>query len=321
MKENESGMLEKWVELLNSGMPLNASVFLLSTDSDYSNVFIKIKEGMESGSNFSKAMLDNKDSFSYPTVILARVGEYSDRATDYDGHKNGENDCLIKTLKKAKDLAKLIENHNPDKRSVEEILLCSSVAELIGEGIPILVAFTSTADNFAAFNCYSPESALRYIHSRVRLGANMCDSMAVQSFFHPESVYLASIGENSGDLDKTLRKASEVLEFKIKHNLQAKQTEDILFYYGLGMMTETGIPFMRSMEILNDSFKLASFGSCQQVLGKIITDNHGRKPIKKILEEYDYFTPEVLSKISGDENNLEKELMDISDYFTKKYCK
>ncbi len=318
MAKNEVAMLEKWAGFLEAGVSLKDSVNKLADIPDYGPAFAKIKEEM-TFSSFSKAILENKDSFSIPTVMLSRLGEYADDESKEYSPKENPNTYMIKTLRKARGLVGLNERFNPDKRSIEEILLCYSVGELIAASVPILDTLTSVADNFAALNCYTPESALRYIHEMIRRGDNISEPMSKQSFFHPETVYLSFIGEETGDLDNALKKSAEILEAKVNYNPLPRQMEDVLFYYGWGMLESAGIPFLRNLEILKNSFKLAQFGPRPEFFDKIIQGYDTKKPLKENLAKHDYFTLEVLNQISGDDANLAAELMNISKDFEKQY--
>lgn len=308
MESNEISMLERWAGLLEAGAGLVDSVKRLTDIPEYSEVFTKIACKLKSGGDFQEAILENKQYFSGPTVMLSRAGEYVEN--------------LSQTLNKAKDLVELIEKHKPDTKKTNEILLCYSLGTLINSGVPILDAFNNVADSFKALNHQQPEQALRGIHDAIRQGHTMSEPMEKIDFFSPSSVYLASVGEETGDLDKTLIKAADILEKEVKYDLKSEQVSEIVFYYGLGMFENAGIPNVRTFRLLEELAKKHSIGPKHEVLGRVGDDIEYGVTLEDALSKQ-YFPKELVERVSVAEEAgrfFDTVFLSYSDKLLEKCC-
>ena len=106
----------------------------------------------------------------------------------------------------------------------------------MGEGVPVLDAFNAVADNFTVLNHNEPAEAIKYVHDSVRQGDTMAAPMSKLRFFSPESAYLTAIGEWTGDVDKTLKRAADILQIKAEQELTPEQTGQIVSLYGTRML-------------------------------------------------------------------------------------
>ena len=127
VSNNEIGMLERWAGLLDAGANFRDSVERLSDIPEYSEAFKKIAEGIDSGGNFQDVILENRQYFSEPTVMLSRAGEFVAGYPEKYYKEKEPLKNLSQNLSKAKDLLEIIEKHKPETKKINEILLCYSL--------------------------------------------------------------------------------------------------------------------------------------------------------------------------------------------------
>ena len=196
--------------------------------------------------------------------LLGRVGKFGQEySTEYS---QVPNNCLVQTLQKSKELREFNERCNPSIGLMNEILACYSMGHLMGWGIPILDVFKNVAESFTELGYREPVKAIMYIHDSVRQGDTMFAPMAKQGFFSPESGYLTAVGEESGDVDRALKSAADILEAKVKYSLRPEQVGEFVFLHGIRFLSDAGLTYERTAEILSVISKQFLIGPGPKIL-------------------------------------------------------
>lgn len=307
MLKNEISMLEKWVNYLEKGSSKQYSMEKLSEEMP------EYKSGFD---NLLKKESPEEGIFQDYTLMLARVGNVLD---DERGTKN-----LIDTLKQAKEVAELEYVRNPGEDRLNEIVACYSFGKLIHEGMPVLETINLIRMNFDeaggdSFKYAQAEKMMEFLYNCIRQGDSLANPMNKKKFFSPETIYLTDIGEMTGDVDHIFEKSTEILKDKIKYSLTQEQTGELSFYYGLGLLQNSGISLIRGLRILEDLAKRLPIGPNQKVLTEMINDLNIGKNVKEAFSKQNYFSQEFLNEMDDNGLNLDTIASKYSEKLQKRY--
>jgi len=172
------------------------------------------------------------------------------------------------------------------KNTLDESLMWDMFGTTMESGIPVLMALNLVRDTFPAY-----KEEIQHLHDVIREG----DSCAIalnkyKDSFHPLTIPLIDVGEETGALPEMLFKCSEIAK---KNN-----SNESTLWYSLGTLTDAGMPILRSMRIAKKAFpnydvELANIAESIES-GSTITESLEAKPcsfnplVKYIIERGEY---------------------------------
>jgi hypothetical protein len=198
----------------------------------------------------------------------------------------------------------------------QESAMLQSWSKEISEGIPILDSINNISEIYPN---YKPE--LDLVMKIVRQGGTIYEAMTEVKDFHPATLYFAAIGENTGDLDKTFLKASELISLQDTKKIEPEKIAEISFYHAFGTLQSGGIPIIRSFEILADLSKELPVYPPPGVLENIVQQLRVEMGEKSIgMDKEKYCLAEIISNVFYD-GTEGQTMFNISKSLQDKYSK
>ncbi|MBR9706655.1 hypothetical protein GOV14_06490 [Candidatus Pacearchaeota archaeon] len=326
-KDSESGMLGKFIDFFKGRKgSLDDSIEQFYKSEDSSDSFLKTLCEYVSG---ERTLEETKHlDFSGPVAMFAGCAKIVEK---YDPDR--AMDCFEATMTKARDLVELDNNFSVSPQRIDEIMVCYAMGKLMHHGTPVLETILHIADNFQRIKErkddesykgnpeYAAEDALRYLNHAIRQGDTLEHPMEEKLFFSPLSVYLASIGEYTGDFDKTLMKSAELLELGSRTKMSPAEINEVAFYYAFGTLIDAGLSLERTFMMLQDGSKNYLIGPEANVFDGMINDAKGNVALETILEKQSSFSPDLVKRLADPNVPWEQELLKYSAELQEKYSK
>lgn len=120
-------------------------------------------------------------------------------------------------------------------RSIDVELGLQQIAVMLRSGLPLLQALDTSAEHAERLKF---RRILRDVSQRVRAGSSMADAMARHECFGNLAVQLTRVGEQTGNLDQVLEKATEAME---RRRLLIQQLVTALTYPTITFLAAIGV--------------------------------------------------------------------------------
>jgi len=219
----------KFATLIGAGVSLMRALDILKavSASPLDGVTADLMARIETGATLSDAMKQHPDVFGGVAILIVRAGEVGGvvdetlavwaewLARDLEWHARFHTHVLLAKalglVATREEAYALVEGSVLDFRHrTAEYLYCAMASMMLASGVPLSMALEVAAEAFAQ-DAERAEVLRRPLEPDTRVHARLTDAE-----FSPITVQMATVGEETGTLDRAFDEAAKALQFELE---------------------------------------------------------------------------------------------------------